>query len=730
MEARRLAKGDEGNPASAAHLPQGRLLPSLAGMTPRRSGLILLFILGLAAVLRILFQREVDQDPYLADPAVDSLFHHYWARGSATGDWTPPPNHDAVDLGRTPYFRPPGYPWFLGLVYRATGPHPAAGRWANTALGLLNILLLYLLARRLFGAGAALWAAGLMAGYGVLIFFEAELMEPVLSITVLLLALLGLARVDDRPRWGLGLGTGFLLGALAVIRPNALVMAPVAAGWAGWVSYRRGGWRAAGPALLGLLLGVAAAVFPVTLRNLVRGGDRVLITSNSGINFFLGNSPYADGAFAQHPDIGEFADPFDAPDIHREVEQEEGRSLRASEVSRIFARRAWAYIREHPGAVLRLWWRKTLLFWGSVEVGNNRNLEAVREASPVLRSLPLTFPLLLALALAGGWRLLDRRPPDPGTGRAVSAAVSPREFLVLGAGCVAAYFASYLPYFVADRYRVAVLPFLFLLAGYGLAEVGRAWRAGSSRRRVVDYLLVVLALWLVLAPNYAGYRSRREVSFGRAVALRARGDLEGAYRQYQQALREDPGNPRVYINLAEILGQTGRTREAIQQLQRALEVAPGFAGHHTTYFNLGVSYAKLGEYETALQWLERARALRPAEADLVFELGYVWGLRNDLVRAEQYYRSALALQPDHAKSWNALGTLHARRNDVAAATDCFERAVRLGNLLPARLNLARVAAAQGRRTEALARLDQILAEQPGNEEARQLRDQWSRNAGP
>jgi len=276
---------------------------------------------------------------------------------------------------------------------------------------------------------------------------------------------------------------------------------------------------------------------------------------------------------------------------------------------------------------------------------------------------------------------------------------------------------------------VVFLPFLFRPAGYGLAEAGRAWRAGA-RRRVVDYLLVVGACWLVLAPNYAGYHSRREVSFGRAVALRARGDLEGAYQQYQQALREDPGNPRVYINLSEILGQTGRTREAIQLLQRALEVAPAFAGHHTTYFNLGVSYAKLGEYEEALSWLERARALRPADADPVFELGYVWGLRNDFARAEQCYRRALELQPDHAKAWNALGTLQAQRNDYAAAADCFERAVRLGNLLTARVNLARVEAAQGRMPEALARLDQILKEQPDCLEARQLRAQWSRKANP
>ena len=40
-----------------------------------------------------------------------------------------------------------------------------------------------------------------------------------------------------------------------------------------------------------MLLGLLVAIAPVTLRNYALGSDVVLISSNAGINFYLGNNP-------------------------------------------------------------------------------------------------------------------------------------------------------------------------------------------------------------------------------------------------------------------------------------------------------------------------------------------------------------------------------------------------------------------------------------------------------
>jgi len=53
-----------------------------------------------------------------------------------------------------------------------------------------------------------------------------------------------------------------------------------------------------------LAAGCVIIVSPVTLRNIFIGHDKVLIASQGGINFYIGNNPYADGTSAVIPEFG------------------------------------------------------------------------------------------------------------------------------------------------------------------------------------------------------------------------------------------------------------------------------------------------------------------------------------------------------------------------------------------------------------------------------------------
>ena len=110
-------------------------------------GLALLF----ATVVRGLYYREAAAQPSFAFPASDAAYHQYWGRALATGDWTPPAGQPDPEIRTTPYFRPPGYPFFLAVIYRLFGVNPAAPRVAQMLLALLNVALAFLLGRKLYG---------------------------------------------------------------------------------------------------------------------------------------------------------------------------------------------------------------------------------------------------------------------------------------------------------------------------------------------------------------------------------------------------------------------------------------------------------------------------------------------------------------------------------------------------------------------------------------------------
>ena len=177
--------------------------------------------------------------PDFAAPTLDPQLNDYWARALVTGDWTPPEEADDPEIRSTPYGRPPGYPYVLALVYRLSGGSYLAPRVVQMALGLVNVLLLFMLGRAVFGRAVGLIAAALMAVYWAFIYFEGELNSPVFVVflALLLLHVMRLWRKDGGAGWALA--AGVVLGLLALMRPNALLVGGAVVLWFGWVAVRR-----------------------------------------------------------------------------------------------------------------------------------------------------------------------------------------------------------------------------------------------------------------------------------------------------------------------------------------------------------------------------------------------------------------------------------------------------------------------------------------------------------
>lgn len=712
---------------------------------PARSyrGWLLVILLG-GLIARVLYLGEAIHRPDFTAPEVDAAYHDYWARALVSGDWTPPPGRPDPEISTRAYFRPPGYTYFLAALYWIGGEGYLAPRGIQTALGLLNILLAYFFARRYFGPLAGLFSAAGMAFYWAFVYFEAELLEPTVLVTLGWLLVMTLSAWNEKPSAGRLLLAGILAGLYAVVRPNILLFV---AGVAVWIvrvrradpSIPRRPVRWVAPFLLGAVL----PVLPVTIRNFLAAGDRVLISSNAGINLFIGNNEKADGVVSfVLPGLGMFGTSFDYPAVARLVEKQVGHSLKDSEVSAYFAGKAREYVREHPGRAARLWIRKAMLFWGPRELGHNKEDHYERVFSPVLSWLPGSFPWVVALSAAGLYTWRRRRGREE---------VAVRRALSLMTLYVAALFVSYWPFFISGRYRLPAIPFLLAIGAYGVARLADLAREGA-RAEAVRRLLFGVCVFGVASINWAGYQpslskwyyeqglaleragrtEEAEASFRKAeahdpsffhllhhnfgVGLAHEGRYEEAVSHLLAALRFQPTSGETLNSLGAVLTTIGRPADAVPYLSEALRLEPG---NTEVLFNLGVALSDAGRLEEAMgRFLELIR-WNPNDARAHAQMAMTLSRAGRLSEAAAHLLEAVRVTPDDAFLHNNLGVVFSGLGRDDEALLHLREAVRLNpDLADAWLNMGLLLARRGYWADACEALRQCLALTPDSAKAR------------
>jgi tetratricopeptide (TPR) repeat protein len=577
-----------------------------------RSFWILLFLGALAVrVLHVLFFRDC---PFFDRPVVDSKTYVHTALAIAGGGGS----------GRGVFWQPPLYPWFLAGIFRLFGPGLLLPRLVQAALGAASCVLVGRLGEAAFpGTRTGRVAALAAALYGPLVFFDGELLAPVLIVFLDLLLLLWLVTRADSARPAAWLVPGGLLGLSALARPNVLAVAPLLAGWI--LLGRALGRGAAGTrralAVLLLATGIAAIVLPVTVRNRVVGGDWVAVSYNGGINFYIGNNPDYDRTVASRPgyrweELTGLADRAGA--------------ARPAERSRFYYGRALRFIAEEPLAWAALTLRKMYLFANGFEIPRNVDLYALREYSPVLwatlwdAGLKFPFGLVLPLALLGLLRPgAPRRPPAP---------------LVLFA---AGYALTVVAFFVTGRYRIPVVPVLLLFAVRG----GAGWLAalGGGRRKRLALETLALGTLLVacnLPPGVDRSVTRAEVLYFRGTVELEQGDKEAAGRSFLRASRLDPRNAEAFNNLGNLRQERGDAAGALDAYRSALEADPD---HVSTLVNLSALLLRVGRDGEAGSLAERALSREPTNWRAHLVMAEVQRRRGNDEGAKEHRRRALEL---------------------------------------------------------------------------------------
>ncbi|MGH7297558.1 MAG: glycosyltransferase family 39 protein, partial [Polyangiaceae bacterium] len=187
--------------------------------------------------------------------------------------------------------RPPGYPFFLAVLYRLFGVRPEIVPFAQALLGALAALVVYALGLRLAGSRrVGLVAAAVYAIYPHYVYYAREVLSETLFFALFwsALALLAGARRSAAVSLRELIGAGLLLGLAALVRPVVLLFLPVVPLWALLV-YRPRIRVACGAAAV-VLVAACAVIAPWTVRNWRVHGQFVPITTMGGTTLLGGNN--------------------------------------------------------------------------------------------------------------------------------------------------------------------------------------------------------------------------------------------------------------------------------------------------------------------------------------------------------------------------------------------------------------------------------------------------------
>jgi tetratricopeptide (TPR) repeat protein len=215
---------------------------------------------------------------------------------------------------------------------------------------------------------------------------------------------------------------------------------------------------------------------------------------------------------------------------------------------------------------------------------------------------------------------------------------------------------------------------------------------------------------------------------------RVRGDFDRAQACLNRAIELiDSTGPQseaksfgamAHYNLANVLADLGRTREAIDHYRRALAIDANFAKAHN---NLGLALAAQGRPYEALDEYRQALRIKPANAKAHYNLGAAleqFGLRNE---ALSHYRQALRFDPRHADAWNNLANVQAALGRDDLAQPAYLEALRTDpHNYQAHYNLSLLLVRGGHYIKAREHLQRALEIQPRLEIAQRALDQLSR----
>jgi 4-amino-4-deoxy-L-arabinose transferase-like glycosyltransferase len=375
-------------------------------------------VIAIAFLLRVLWSLLVP-----IDPVSDSAMYDTFARRIAAGH-----GYSYPDGTFTAYW-PVGPSALYGFIYWLFGPSYLGVLGLNVCLGTALVAAVYLLAEREWNTRAAVCAGAIAACWPLLIQFTTVFSSELPFMLLTTLALLAWKGSGSGVRRTAA--TAVLLVAAAFMRPTALPLLLVLP-LAGLVQHRKVPLAFRQVAVF--LIVASLLIAPWALRNQRLFGQPVLVSTNFGVNLWMGNNPATDGGYMPLPDRAELAG-------KSEVERDA-----------MLEKEAKAFIASNPLRYLRLCIQRIFTSFGRETIGVAWNGTSLPEPSKLpLKAVSTAYWLaMLAFAIVGvGFFLRTSASRVLHPFVITPALLASSGILIVG----------------QDRYHMPVIPFVALFAG-------------------------------------------------------------------------------------------------------------------------------------------------------------------------------------------------------------------------------------------------------------------------
>jgi tetratricopeptide (TPR) repeat protein len=166
---------------------------------------------------------------------------------------------------------------------------------------------------------------------------------------------------------------------------------------------------------------------------------------------------------------------------------------------------------------------------------------------------------------------------------------------------------------------------------------------------------------------------------GMASMAYARGDMNAALAQYEEAVRRNPNDAESLSNLGQVLVRLNRAEESLPYFQRAIAQIPDRWAYH---FNLARALGVLQRWNESVIAYRRAQELFPNDYATAFNLGLALRKAGDDAGAVAAFQKAIAIDPNEPTFRMALAMTYERLKQPAEAAAAYEDALRLAPQAP------------------------------------------------
>ncbi|PYL48469.1 MAG: hypothetical protein DMF40_04770 [Verrucomicrobia bacterium] len=577
------------------------------------------YVFAAVLLVRLFVLGRLAGSAFLLPTRGDMHFYDDWAQKIVGGQLT---DHHA-------FYGLPGYAYLLAGLYKLCGYNPYIPELLQSLLEAGTATLLYKISVALVpqsggrrGQIVGLMAAAAWAFCVPAQTYAAVLMPTAWFIFVFWFILWRIIKSQTSPDWWEALLLGLLAGVTATAIATILFLIPLlfcAIGLKPSVP-ARSHFRIVGCALV--LLGVAIGTSPCWLHNYFIARDRVLLSAHSGINFWIGNNPDANGYPRFPPGLraGQAAMLQDSIDV---AESAAGHPLKRGEVSQFWSAKAHDYIANYPLAWLRLLGLKLHNFWSAFQYDDLSIITNLREQGVTLPGI--YFGLFAALALPAMILTWNAAP----LGRWITGAI----FLQM---------LALLPVFTTERYRLPIVPGLAVFAAFGLVTLFSNFATGNLRPVLSYAMLLMVSTLFVSWPQREPSLWALDAYNSGWQALES-GNLSLAERKLDLARAYVPDNAETNFALGNLKFAQNDAATASSFYLTTLRLDPR---HRGAINNLGVIALDASEFDTAEKWFRRAEDVDPRSAKTHFLLAKALVGKNDRVNARAEIEAAIALKPD------------------------------------------------------------------------------------